>query len=228
MLGRRNQAVDRDQFPVRVTHAQQYLEIQRVKRSRQRHDGLHLDEQAFDGIAARQAFDQADFSLVLQEGRSVELIDDQPPVLPALGFPAGVVGGRDGVFHVRARGNLDQADGATHMEGLVTNLEGIAVDAVDDAAADHGGQGHLDVGQQDHELITANAPHAHATGQHSCHTFADLTENFVTRVMAIQVIDELETVQVQIGHGQGMVLLQLMHCLVEYILDAAAIEHFGQ
>jgi len=52
--------------------------------------------------------------------------------------------------------------------------------------------------------------------------FANLLEYVVTGVVAVQIVDQLEAVQVQVGHGQRMIVVDPGHRALEKLVQGRA------
>ena len=228
LLGGGDQRTGRADASVLAAHAQQHLEVQRFVRRGQRHDRLHLDEHALGRVRAGQALDQVQLGLAFLEGRRVALVDHQGVAVAVLGLTAGAVGGRDRILHRHPRRDFDQADRAAHVEGLVADPVRGAADAVDDAAADQRGERDRGVRHDDHEFVAAHAPDLLAAGQRQFHALADLFQDLVAGRVAEQVVDQLEAVEVDVGHRQRLARAQRLHRALEHLLDAAPVEDLGQ
>lgn len=57
---------------------------------------------------------------------------------------------------------------------------------------------------------------------------ADDPEHFVARRVAIQVVDQFESVEIDIGNGERSAIDQTLNGLVEGLFDAAAIQGVGE
>ena len=109
----------------------------------------------------------------------------------------------------------------THPIGQMANL-------VNDALAQGSSLRQAQAGHEDDEFIAPHAPHVHARLQQRRHPGADLAQHLVAGVVAKQVIDQLEAIQIQIGQCQGRAGLRGLQRPVQLGANAVAVEHLGQ
>ena len=180
-------------------HAQQDFKVQRGLGRIERQQGLHLQVKARKRRVARQLRNQGEFGLVLQISRRVLLVNHQPIALRLLGLLAGALCGRQRVFDGHVFIHFDHANGPAHIKGACRQVVGLAADGLNQSFAHVRGHGHGRVRKHEHKLITAHAPKPHARGQQGSHAHAHLLQHRVAHAVAKHVVDELETVQVQVG-----------------------------
>ena len=85
------------------------------------------------------------------------------------------------------------------------------------------------VGQDDRELVAAEARHSVGLAQHLDETEGRLAQHGIARSVAERVVDLLEPVEVDQHHGRGRVLtLRLRQRLREAILEEASIRQPGE
>ena len=162
------------------------------------------------------------------EGGGVAFVHHQAVLASGLRFAAGAVSGRDRILHLHAGVDFDQSDRTAHMKGLVADPVRRVADTVDDAAADQRGQRNRRIRHHDDEFIAADAADLLAAGQHCCHPLAHLAQHFVAGGVAEQVVDQLETVEVEVGQRQRLPGGHCRHRVFEHLLDAAPVEYLGQ
>ncbi len=225
VLTRSDEARRGHQRAAGIAHAQKHLEVERLGGRRERHDGLHLQVQALDALIGREALHQLHLRLVGDQAGRVALVHRQALLQAALGVAAGVVGGGHHVADGTARGHLDEADGAAHVERARPHPVGAGADAGDDALADEPGERDVGVREDDQELVAPDTPDLHVARQHLRDACAHLLQHVIASGMAEQVVDELEAVQVQIGQRQRLALVALRQGRFEDLLDAAAVEY---
>ena len=64
----------------------------------------------------------------------------------------------------------------------------------------------MDVGQQDHELIPADAGNRVLIAQHALQMVGDADEQLIAHLMAVAIVDRLEIVQVEKADGAGVMV----------------------
>ena len=194
----------------------------------QGHDGLHLEEQPLVRARRAKALDQSQFRLALAECGSILFVHHHAVARARFCLATGAVGGRDRILGRGAGGHLDQTDGATHLKRLVADPVGLGADALDHTATRPGCGLHRRTRQHNHEFIAADAADALPVAQHFLDPLAYLDQYFVARSMPVQVVDQLETIEIEIGKRQGLAYRQAGQRIAQRQFDAAAIEHAGQ
>ena len=129
----------------------------------ERHDWLHFEKQSFGSTNAGEALDQLQLGLVLAKSSRIAVVHHQTIAVALFRFAAGAVGSRQRIFDQCTLADFDQTDRAANMESFLAHTKRLTADTAHDALADHGGERHLGVGQNDDELVTPDAADAYRT-----------------------------------------------------------------
>ena len=211
-----------------AVHAQQNFKVQRRLGRTERQQGLHLQVKARKRRVARQLRNQGEFGFVLLISRRVLLVDRQPVALRRFGLLAGALCGRQRIFDGHVLVNFDYANRPAHIKGAGRQVVGLVGNGLNQPLAHVRGHGHGRMGKYQHKLVATHAPKPHAWRQQGSHARAHLLQHRVAHAVAKHVVDELETVQVQVGQRQRAPLRELVFFGLQRQLQAPAAQHFGQ
>ena len=226
VLGGGDDLPGRDDAPVRIAHAQQHLEIERLGRRAQRKDRLHFEKQPLGRTIDAKTPDQPEFPRVVAQGLRTCFKDMNARFL-RLGQAAGAIRCRNGILEAGRRHQFHEANRHADAETLAAGLEAAAADQFDDGLADQASLGDRGVLHDDQELVAADPPQTMMPDRPG-HPLADLFQDIVAHRVPEQVVDQLEAVHVEISQRQRPLRRAALERRRSDRLDATPVEDLGQ
>ena len=148
-----------------------------------------------------------------------------------LGDVAGRIGSADHVLGITPRGiHHHHADAGPDPEPLLgTGDIAVAIDCIADLLRDPLGLLVRAVLQQHHELVAAEARHDIVAAHRGSQQAGDLAKQFVARIVAAGIVDDLEMIQVDEHHRAALaVVLDAPHEACKPLLELEAVRQAGE